>query len=125
MKQYMDIREHTLDNVKLIELPISILSRAITNIYTTHPSLYKQFERKILEGEYVTPMIYFVKRQLISFDLELLKEVLEDLKQDLRYPLYLSFKSFLDKNDSHAFSMYLIKNRHVEYVKKIRQEFQN
>ncbi len=113
----MDIRKHTLDNTKLLEFPLSILSTSITNLYYTNTSLFKQFEYKILEGEYVTPMIYFVKRQLIRFDTDLLQEILEDLKSELRYPLYLSFKTFLDKDDTHSFSMYLVKNRHIEYVR--------
>lgn len=113
----MDIRTHTLNNEKLIELPLPILSKAITKLYATDKGLYRQFETMLLNGEFVTPTIYFVKRLLIKFDIDLLQEVLEDLKEDLHRPLYLSFKNLLDKEDGHTFSMYLVKNRHIDYVK--------
>ena len=113
----MTIRAHTLNNKKLIELPLPILSTAVTKLYATDKGLVKQFERMLLGEEYVTPMIYLVKRVKISFEIELLQSVLEEIRDDLRIPLYLSFKSFLDKGDTHAFSMYLVKNRHIEYVR--------
>lgn len=114
----MDIRTHTLNNEKLIDLSVRDLSKAITLLYKEQQSLFKQFETKLLEGEYVTPAIYFVKRQLITFDIDELYEALDALKDDLRRPLYLSFLNFLNRDDTHAFSMYLVKNRHVRYVKE-------
>lgn len=111
------LRTHTFDNVKLIEFPVSILSSEITKLYKMDKGLFGQFEKLLLSGEYVTPMIYFVKRCLITFDQALLMEVLEELKEELRRPLYLSFLSLLEQEDSHAFSMYLVKNRHIDYIR--------
>ena len=113
----MEIRHHTLNNEKLIDLTVRDLSKAITLLYKDQKSLFKQFEAKLLEGEYVTPTIYFVKRQLINFELEELYEALEALEDTLHRPLYLSFLNFLDQGNTHSFSMYLVKNRHVRYVK--------
>lgn len=111
------VRTHTLDNRKLLEYPLSELSIAITRLYKDQRSLFRQFESKLLAGEYVTPMIYLVKRCIITFDVDLLFLILEDLKEDIRRPLYLSFKARLEREDTHAFSMYLVKNRHIDYVR--------
>ena len=111
------IRTHTLNNSKVMDFPITELSKAITRLYATDRGLFGQFEGKLLSGDYVTPMIYFVKRCLITFEEDLLFHLLEDLRDEMHKPLYLSFLARLERGDTHAFSMYLVKNRHIDYVK--------
>lgn len=70
----MEVRTYTLANKKLMDFSVRELSRAITRLYATDRGLFKQFEAKLLSEEYVTPMIYLVKRCIITFEENLLFE---------------------------------------------------